>query len=131
MYTVVMGVDTSEDRARRQADDVVDLPGAGDGVRVVVVHDFTDNPEGASVQHVASVRRARERLEAAGIDVELKESSGDPAAAIVDAAEEYDADLVNVAARKRSPTGKVVFGSVTQAVLLNTHRPVLVSDGGA
>jgi nucleotide-binding universal stress UspA family protein len=34
--------------------------------------------------------------------------------------------MICVAGRKRTPTGKVLFGSVTQAVILDTERPVLV-----
>lgn len=40
------------------------------------------------------------------------------------------ADLVSLAPRGRTPTGKALFGSVTQQVLLETDRPVLVSGAG-
>ena len=62
--------------------------------------------------------------------VDLAESSGDPADAIISTADELDADMIVLAARKRTPTGKVLFGSVTQAVLLGTDRPVLVCGEG-
>jgi nucleotide-binding universal stress UspA family protein len=97
---------------------------------VTVLHDFTNNPSGASVTQVASVRRARDRLEEGGIEVDLAESSGDPAEAIIETADELDADMIVLAARKRTPTGKVIFGSVTQAVILGTERPVLVCSAG-
>ncbi len=41
-------------------------------VRVTLFHDNEENPEGASVDQVASVRRAREVLEDAGVEVALK-----------------------------------------------------------
>jgi nucleotide-binding universal stress UspA family protein len=126
MYKIVMAVDESEERAVAEAEAVLGLPRDPGDVRVTVLHDFTKNPSGASVTQVGSVRRAKERLEAAGIEVELAESSGDPAEAIIETADEFDADMIVVAARKRTPTGKVLFGSVTQAVLLGTDRPVLV-----
>jgi nucleotide-binding universal stress UspA family protein len=39
---------------------------------------------------------------------------------------EVDADLVVVGARKRTPVGKAVFGSVTQSVVLDSPVPVTV-----
>lgn len=125
MYTVVVGIDDSEERAIAQANALADMPGSEE-MRAILLHDFTRNPEGASVSQVASVRRARERLEGAGIEIELEETSGEPAEAILRFAEEEDADMICVAGRKRTPTGKVLFGSVTQAVILDTERPVLV-----
>ena len=126
-----MAIDTDEDRAIAQAETVADLPGADQAVHATLLHDFTHNPEGGSVGQVAAVRRAREVLEDAGIEVTLEESSGDPGNAIVDLADEVDADLICVAGRKRSPAGKALFGSVTQDVFLGTDRPVLLvsADG--
>ncbi|WP_152042341.1 universal stress protein [Salinigranum salinum] len=126
MYQIVMAVDTSEARARGEADAVLGLPRDPSDVHVTILHDFTNNPSGASVTQVSAVRRARERLEEGGVDVELAESSGDPAEAILETADDLDADMIVLAARKRSPTGKVIFGSVTQTVILGTERPVLV-----
>ncbi|MDZ7701014.1 MAG: universal stress protein [Halobacteriales archaeon] len=131
MYEIVMAIDTDEDRAIAQAETVAALPGADDAVHATLLHDFTYNPEGGSVSQVAAVRRAREVLEDAGVAVTLEESSGDPGHAIVELAEEVDADLICVAGRKRSPAGKALFGSVTQDVFLGTDRPVLLvsADG--
>jgi nucleotide-binding universal stress UspA family protein len=126
MYHIVMAVDKSEERAVAEADAVLGLPRDPSDIHVTILHDFTDNPSGASVTQVASVRRAQDKLEDAGVEVDLTESSGDPAEAIISTADELDADMIVLAARKRTPTGKVLFGSVTQAVLLGTARPVLV-----
>lgn len=38
---------------------------------------------------------------------------------ILDVAEEQDADYIFLMARKRSPTGKVIFGDTAQQVILN------------
>lgn len=122
MSELLLAVDDSTERAVAQARAVADLPVD----RAILFHVFVgENPNGASVHQVASVRRARERLEAAGIEVELAESSGEPAEAIVETARERDVDLIVVAGRKRSPAGKAVLGSVSQSVLLTTDRPVL------
>ncbi len=50
----------------------------------------------------------------------------DEAEAIIEAGEEYNCDHVFMSGRKRSPTGKVVFGDTTQAVLLNFDGRVTV-----
>lgn len=50
---------------------------------------------------------------------------GEPAEELLDYATEHDAGAVVTAGRSRSPVGKVLFGSVTQSVLLAADRPVL------
>jgi nucleotide-binding universal stress UspA family protein len=125
MKDVLLGVDDSEARAKAQAETVVDLFDTDD-VRVHILHDFVENPEGASVIQVGAVNRAKEVLEDHGVAIEYHEGSGDPADSIIAAAEELDVDAIVVAGRKRSPTGKLLFGSVTQEVILSTERPVLV-----
>ncbi|AXR78925.1 universal stress protein [Natrarchaeobaculum sulfurireducens] len=54
----------------------------------------------------------------------VHERAGEPAEEIVAAAAAFDSDLVVLGVRKRSPVGKVLFGSVTQAVIFDTDRPV-------
>lgn len=50
---------------------------------------------------------------------------GDPGTEIVAAAQERDARYLVVGGRQRSPTGKALFGSVTQKVILESPVPVL------
>lgn len=59
------------------------------------------------------------------IEYELVGHVGDPASEIVNYAAEQDAHYIVVGGRQRSPTGKAVFGSVTQSILLNADRPVV------
>jgi len=127
MTDVLLTVDTNEERAAEQAETILDLFDT-EGLEVEILHVFEDNPEGASIQQLGSARRARDMLEDAGVTVTLVEDSGHPAKGIVDRAEELDVDVISLAGRKRSPTGKLVFGSVTQDVLLDTERSVLVSS---
>ncbi|WP_115864628.1 universal stress protein [Halorussus litoreus] len=129
MYRILAAIGTDEERALEQARAIADLP-KGEEIEVKLFHDFTDNPSGASVHQVAAVRRAAEHLEDAGIEVGYAESSGDATEAIIETAEELDADLLCLAPRGRSPTGKALFGSVTQQVLLESDRPVLVIGAG-
>jgi len=126
MYHVLLAVAGDDELVGSQIDAVRSLPRAASDVEVTVFHCFGENPSGASVAQVGSARRAREELEAAGVTVRLDESSGDPAEAIIDAAREYDVDAICLAGRKRTPAGKVLFGSVTQGVILGTDRPVIV-----
>jgi nucleotide-binding universal stress UspA family protein len=129
MFTFVIGIDTNIERARAQAEAVASLPLDTGDVEAVLVHSFSENPEGGTIEQVKPVRIARERLEAAGIEVTPEGYGGDAARAILNVADEYDADQIVVAGRKRTPTGKVLFGSVTQSVILDTDRPVLVCSG--
>lgn len=52
---------------------------------------------------------------------------GDPAEELLEYALEQDAEYLVVSARKRTPLGQAVFGSVTQSLLLNAHCPVVAT----
>ncbi|ELY96828.1 uspA domain protein [Natrialba taiwanensis DSM 12281] len=58
------------------------------------------------------------------------QSSGDAVQNILETATAIDADLLSIGGRKRSPTGKALFGSVAQQVMLRSDRPVLFSTAG-
>jgi nucleotide-binding universal stress UspA family protein len=78
------------------------------------------------------VREARDRFTDAGVAVEVHGALGDRADAIVREADRLGVDLVVVGGRKRSPTGKAVFGSVAQRVMLEADTPVtFVKEGDA
>jgi nucleotide-binding universal stress UspA family protein len=127
MYHVVIGIDDDADHALACVEEVVKLPGEPSEKEVTLIHSFTNNPSGASATQIHSVRQAGEYLEEHGIEYDVNESSGDPAEVIVEFADEEDADLIVTAGRKRSPAGKALFGSVTQSVILNSDRPVMVT----
>jgi nucleotide-binding universal stress UspA family protein len=50
---------------------------------------------------------------------------GAPASAIVEYADDQDARYIVVSPRRRSRTGKVLFGSVAQDILLEANCPVV------
>jgi len=126
MVRLLVALDDDLPQARAQINAVESMVKTADGAEAYLLHVFDDNPEGASVHQVEAVRETKDRLEAAGVTVELLESSGDPAGEILRYAEEYDVDQICVGGRKRTPAGKALFGSVTQDVILGTHCPVLV-----
>ena len=75
-------------------------------------------------------RYADEHL--SGIDVEYEAlgtvvEDGDRADAILEAAEREDCDYVFLVGKRRSPTGKALFGDAAQAVILNFNGRVVVT----
>jgi nucleotide-binding universal stress UspA family protein len=129
MFTFVVGIDANESRALAQAEAIAELPLDVDEVQAVLLHSFEEKTKGSTVEQVKPVRLARNRLEEADIEVEVEGYGGDAARAILNVADEHDADQIVLAGRKRTPTGKALFGSVTQSVILDTDRPVLVCSG--
>ena len=83
----------------------------------------------ASDDEVAEVRR---RLEASGVAFELEHrvSGRDGAEDVVDAARRLDASLVVIGLRRRSQTGKLIFGSAAARILLDVPCQVLAVKAG-
>jgi nucleotide-binding universal stress UspA family protein len=143
MYHVLLPVDGDEDRLEQQLETLTTLPG-GDEITVTVlyVHEEVDTvPDEAGKSIIESinnaiedlqglpetVEQAVEEIEAAGMPVEVIETRGKPTDRILDAAEELDVEAILIAGQKRTPVGKAVFGSVTQGVILQGERPVIVA----
>jgi nucleotide-binding universal stress UspA family protein len=74
-----------------------------------------------------AVARLRARLTGAGVPFEIEQlvRGRDAAEEVVDAAERVSASLVVIGMRRRSPTGKLLFGSQAQRILLDSDCPVL------
>lgn len=126
MYQPLLAVDANERRAESVLDTLQTLPAYEEEIKPTVFHCFTNNPEGASINQVKSVRKIIDALEGQNIEFQLMEASGEPSVEIINAADEIDADGIFMAGRKRSATGKVLFGSTTQEVVLNTDRSVMI-----
>lgn len=141
LETVLVALGASDNpRIDQIIDNVVDIAGPT-GAAVVLTHVFSDeefevaakrlefdagsaDPEDVAGRH-STVREAAERLEAADVEYTVRGGVGDKGQEIVDSANDVDADLVVVGGRRRSPTGKAVFGSTAQQVLLDSPVPVL------
>ncbi len=82
------------------------------------------DPSYASPDDVAAVRSA---LEASGVGFTIDQRVGgrDGAEEVVDAARAHGASLVVIGLRRRTPTGKLIFGSDAQRILLDAACPVL------
>lgn len=84
-----------------------------------------------SPEHAAEVddemNTLHTRLHEIGVEHEVRQlvRGSDPAEDLVAVAEEVDADLIVIGLRRRTPVGKLILGSNSQAVLLDASCPVL------
>jgi nucleotide-binding universal stress UspA family protein len=127
MKRILVCVDTDVGRAKKQVESITSLPLETDEVEIVVYHVFRAGDDDTKAENLKSVAEVVETLETAGLTTTITQSNGDATRNILDKAEEIDADVISLAGRKRSPTGKALFGSVTQDVILKADRSVLLS----
>lgn len=139
MYRVLVGVDPEMTEPSRVVDAVTSLPESERNVESTLLNVFEEfevtGPESGTVDSdqlyddesfPESVGVIRDGLHAAGIETTAIRRHGDVAEEILAEAAENEVDLIVIGGRKRSPVGKALFGSVTQAVLLEADRPVMV-----
>lgn len=144
--TILLAVGPNDaSRIEELATTVIDIAGPT-GADVVVAHVFTDDEYETAVERLefsavaeadpdevadrhASVRELRELLVEADIPNSVRGAVGDHGDEIVALADTARADLIVVGGRKRSPTGKAVFGSTAQEVMLNAPCPVTFVRG--
>jgi len=143
MYQVLLPVDHDEERLEEQLDALFDLPGQDElSVTVIHVHEEVDvaadeagdyiidslNRDIAELQGIPeTVDRAVTELEEAGIFDDLRTAVGEPTDEIIEAGEALDVDAYLLAAKRRSPVGKAIFGSVTQGIIVRSEQPVIVA----
>lgn len=129
MYRVLLPIDRDEERVTAQADAVRRLPDAGASVHVTLLHVFGDVEEAADTEptELEAGKQIEEVLSESGVTIETERRAGDPAEEILRTADEIGADMIVLGGRKRSPLGSLVFGSVSQAVILDSNRPVTIT----
>lgn len=95
------------------------------------VRSFDDIEQGPISQEVERIEREIEaRLDAIDVErpldgVNILVRVGDPDDGILQTGKNLDARYIVIGGQKRSPTGKAVFGSITQSILLNADRPIV------
>ncbi|WP_135306430.1 universal stress protein [Haloarcula amylovorans] len=140
MYRVLLSIDGSEDRTRQAVSAVTNLPKASTEISVTILNVFEEfeavDDSGGNVKSSdlfedyeppTSVELAQDLLGRSDIEWTFRKEHGDPAETILTVAEDIDADAIVMAPGSRSPVGKVLFGSVTQGVLLDADQPVIVA----
>jgi nucleotide-binding universal stress UspA family protein len=85
-------------------------------------------PDPRKARGVTDQRPLQERLEETGLAFELRTvpKRDDPADDILDAVEHDDVDLVILGIRKRTPIGKILLGSTSQRVAIESPVPVVM-----
>lgn len=97
-------------------------PSVVEGSREVVVEDAEARRAEAARYLDVLAAELRDR----GVRVRTVVRRGDPVAEIASAARELDVDLVAMTTHGRSGLGRLLFGSVAEAVLRSTDLPVLM-----
>jgi nucleotide-binding universal stress UspA family protein len=138
---IVVGVDDTE-ASRRALDRAAEIAAEG-RARLVLTSvaqilvgtaaghglgpfDPADTPE----EHQAALVRAKDALAGRGLEAEIELGVGDPAHAIVSAAEKHAADLIVVGTREPGFLDRLLGGSVSQAVAREAHCDVLIVHPG-
>lgn len=142
IQSILLAIGPSDtERIDRLAEETIEVAGPTEA-KVVLSHVFTPEefddalenlsfdvdatevtPDEVAERH-ATIRELAAAFDEAGVDYEVRGAVGDHGTSIVDLATAVDADRVVVGGRKRSPTGKAVFGSTAQEVLLSSPCPV-------
>jgi nucleotide-binding universal stress UspA family protein len=116
---VLCGIGGSDDSFRALDRTVERAAVANDDLTIAVV----DN-EDSSVSPDDVMDRAREAVEEAGIDADVRRVDGDPGSRLVEMAEREEFEEVVLGGGHTSPMGKITIGPIAEFVLLNAKTSV-------
>ncbi len=142
LETVLLAVGPSDaERSGQLAETVLDIAKPA-GATVILAHVFTKSeydqvldrlefdrrtddvdPDAVAGRH-STIHDLKDVFDDHDVDYEIRGAVGEHGPSIVDLATSVGADMVVVGGRRRSPTGKAVFGSTAQEVLLSAPCPV-------
>lgn len=140
--TLVVAVGPNDDaRTGELSEAILDLAEPTDA-RVVLLHVFTqkaydtgiaeagfDPDDPPSPDELASRLEAIDSLslalEESDISYEIEGAVGKEGETILRRTEDPDCDILYMSGRRRSPTGKAVFGSTAHRIMMNSSCPVL------
>jgi nucleotide-binding universal stress UspA family protein len=107
---------------------VVEAAGADWGERGALGKGTADSPASSAAvrQAQAYLDRIADHVAAPGVRVHSIVKQGVPARQIVAAAREIDADVIAMATHSRRGLGRLMFGSVAEAVLHESNLPVIL-----
>jgi len=139
VYQVLLPIGENTEQALKAAETAVNLPNADESVDVVVLNVFEEfdvTGEGGRINSEdvwdetnfpESVGAVEDALDSRVASVSKRREHGEVAEQVLAVAGEIDTDAIVMGGRRRSPTGKVLFGSTTQSVMLSAPCPVTVS----
>ena len=116
---VLCGIGGSDD-SFRALDRTVDRAAVADDDLTIAVVDNEDS----SVSPDEVVERAREAVDEAGIDADVRRVEGDPGSRLVELAETEGFEEIVFGGGHTSPMGKITIGSIAEFVLLNAKTSV-------
>jgi len=130
MTTYLLGTDSVETSERL----VAYIEPRADEDDIVYAVNSLPGGNRTSDEDVRAGREALDRLEASAVAVEGHQlvRGNSPQEDLMEFAADNDVDEIVVGIRKRSPTGKLVFGSTAQDLLLSAELPVVcvpLTDG--
>ncbi|WP_222914846.1 universal stress protein [Natrinema sp. SYSU A 869] len=141
LKTILLAVSGSDENRVDDLVDVIKEIALPVDAAVTVVYMFDSDSHKETIQNISKnpdeyigpdelasqmtvVEAIADRLEEASIDYEVRAATGTKGDSIVNIAAESNTDRVVIGGQSRSPTGKALFGSRVQKVLLNAPCPV-------